>query len=170
MDEPIEDLYFKWLCSKVLPRNSRDYYSLMEILYKTEFVWVVSADKHRAEDGIELRQDFLRETKADVVFDDDPCSIFEMLIAFSARASFQTDNPVRDWFWQFLSNLQLDQFRNLYDSDIPVIEDILYTFVWRIYKPNGHGGICPLNKTTKDQRDIELWYQLCEYFDDQGLF
>lgn len=170
MVEPIETLYFNWLCAKVLDRNSRSYSTLMEILFATEFVWIVPADKHRAADGEELRQDFLRRRHLRVpLLETTPCTVLEMLIAFSKRAEFQTDIPARNWFWTFLSNLGLDQFEEVSESDVPLIEDILHTFTWRIYEPNGYGGMFPLDHTNNDQREIEIWYQFCEYLAVKGL-
>lgn len=170
MNEPIENSYFNWLCAKVLGRNTRDYELLMEILFKTEFVWVVSADEHRVSDGLELRREFLKKiglhsNKLNAM----PCSIFEVLVAFSNRASFQTDIPAKDWFWEFLRNLKLDEFKTVSDSDISLIEDILYTFTWRVYEPTGHGGLFPLEHTDHDQREIEIWYQFCAYVISRGL-
>jgi hypothetical protein len=171
MVEPIENTYFRWLCAKVLDSDSINYRTLMLILYKTEFVWVVSADRHRIDDGIELRQDFLRETfiKRDILWLEEPCSILEILIAFAKRAQFQTDIPVRDWFWEMMTNLQLDECRQVSDSAVPVIEHILYTFIWRTYEQNGYGGLFPLRRTENDQTKIEIWYQWCEYVEERGI-
>lgn len=171
MTEPIEDLYFDWLCAKVLEERTRSYRRLLGVMYRTEFVWVVPADKHRVADGIELRNVFLKETNVqmtDLPWNQ-PCSIFEMLVAFSGRASFQTDMPEKDWFWIFMSNLKLDKVRRVTSGTMRKIEEILYTFVWRIYEPNGLGGLFPMNRTEKDQREVELWYQLHEWIDEQGL-
>lgn len=171
--EPIENEYFNWLCAKVLNGTTRSYYTLLGILYSTEFIWVqnVPGDKNRLEDGLELRQDFLREAflKRDSVWEGQPCSVFEVLLAFANRASFQTDIPVRDWFWKFMANLHLDQFRQVTDSDIPIIDFILNTFIWRTYDEYGNGGLFPLSQTHNDQRELELWFQFFEYTYDRGL-
>lgn len=172
MGEPIESEYFNWLCAKVLELGNPNYYDLLVILHITEFVWVIPADRNRAEDGFELREDFLRETgvEQDEAWVSQPCSIFEALIALSKRAVFQTDIPLRTWFWEFINNLKLDEFRRVSTSDAYEIEDILYTFIWRQYSSNGSGGVFPMCSTRKDQRKIELWYQFSEYVEDRGLF
>lgn len=172
MWEPIEIEYFNWLCAKVLDPDTRGYVSLMGMLFNTEFVWFVPADKHRAEDGIELRTDFYRETNRtrDPLLDGRACSIFEMFVAFAERAEFQTRSSEKAWFWEFIRNLGLDQFRNITDSDIPSIEEILYTFTWRIYDPSGAGGMFPMSQTQYDQREKEIWYQFFEYLEDRGLY
>lgn len=171
MREPLEHEYFNWLCAKVLNGNRHNYKALMQILYKTEFVWVISSDKNRAEDGVELRLDFMNETcsERDHIWEREPCSLLEFFIAFAKRASFQTDTPLNDWFWIFMANLQLDQFRHASDSDISIIEDTLTMFMWRTYSPNGVGGMFPMRYAQDDQREIEVWYQFFEYLDHEGL-
>lgn len=171
MSEPIEMLYFDWLCAKVLERNGERYQSLMKILFRTEFIWVVSADRHRVSDGLELREDFRldKELGNHAEFENMPCSVLEVLISFADRASFQTGKSARKWFWIFITNLALDPFEEVHDNDVPLIEEILYTFIWRIYPPNGEGGLFPMHQTRNDQREIEIWYQFCEYVEDRGL-
>lgn len=171
MSEPIEDEYFNWLSAKVLQTNGNMHLELLRILHATQFVWIISGDRNRAEDGIELRIDFLREThfKNEDVWYRQPCSVLEMLIGFSSRATFQTDIPERDWFWTFMTNLNLEQFRRVSKSDKPIIEDILNTFIWRTYDPSGHGGMFPMRWPKHDQREVEVWYQFCAFLEDQGL-
>ena len=172
MGEPLENLYFNWLCAKVVDSDIRNYHDLLVILHKTEFVWVVSADKHRADDGIELRIDFLRETQVerDAIWEAEPCSLLELFVAFAKRAKFQTSIPTRTWFWEFMNNLKLDDFRQVSERDSYIIDDILYTFIWRQYDPSGNGGLFPISRSKYDQRKIELWYQFSEYVEDRGLF
>lgn len=172
MREPIENEYFNWLCAKVLEVGANNFYDLLRILHTTEFVWVVPADRHRARDGVELREDFAMEVgiERDLEWEMAPCSMLEFFIAFAKRASFQTDMPVKDWFWEFLVNLKLDGYSRVFDSDRPVIEDILYNFIWRQYDPSGDGGMFPMMQTRNDQRKIEIWYQFSEYVQDRGLF
>lgn len=171
MNEPIEEAYFNWLCAKVLTVTVPIYWGLMRILHQKEFSWIVTGDKNRAADGVELRDDFFRETHLpmDESWYAQPCSIFEALLAFANRASFQMDEPARDWFWKFMTNLDLDEYRQVYEEDVPIIEDILDTFVWRTYEPSGHGGMFPMRWPQHDQREVEIWYQFCQYVDDQGL-
>lgn len=171
--EPIEDVYFSWLCAKVAVTIPNVYYQLMRILHQTEFVWVVPGDNNRAVDAQELRDDFLRETRwqNDLQWYEEPASIFEVLVAFAQRASFQTDMPVKEWFWIFLTNLGLNEYRQVQASDIPKIEEILGTFVWRTYDEDGrNGGLFPLHSAGRDQRKVELWFQFYDYLEDQGIF
>jgi hypothetical protein len=171
MGEPIENLYFNWLCAKVLDGGSSAYEQLMVILHRTEFVWLVPADRRRASEGKNLRDEFLTEANiaTDSVWEAEPCSILELLIAFAVRAAFQNEAPLKDWFWEFLHNLRLDEYHRVSKHDQFAIEDILEIFVWRQYEPNGVGGILPVYSSPNDQRKIELWYQLAEYITERGL-
>lgn len=175
MIEPIENLYFNWLCAKVTqtvrstPSLRHD--NLFRILHNTEFKWLLSGDDNRAADGVELRREFILE--ADIP--DNPewrnleCSVFEMLIAFSRRAEFETEISAKDWFWKFLNNLNLDDLNDATNFLIRDVEDVLLTLVWRQYKPDGFGGLFPLDNPTHDQTKVEIWYQFCEYLVDQEL-
>lgn len=174
MREPIESEYFNWLCAKVRKTSVRVYIDILRILHQTEFPWIVPGDKNRAEDGIELRTHFLREVNVDEdpsleSWLTEPCSVLEMLYGFAIRASFQTDIRVVDWFWTFLNNLGLDEFRQVSAEDEPIIQEILSTFVWRTYDDAGNGNIFPMRYPKHDQRQVEIWYQFCDYLEDQGM-
>jgi hypothetical protein len=174
MDEPLENLYFNWLCAKVLNLkpldNSVTYWELLRKLHRTEFVWVISGDDNRAEDGKELRREFILQAEVP----DDPewrtllgCSVLEMLIAFARRAEFQDETPLPVWFWEFLSNLELDKFSDQAGFDSEFVEMVLDDLIWRTYNPDGNGGLFPIKNPPQDQRDVEIWYQFCEYLVDQ---
>ena len=77
MTELLEDPYFEWLCAQVIRQEttpSLTYERLLATLHATEFVWLVSGDDNRAEDGVELRDPTERGHM--------PCSVLQMLIAF----------------------------------------------------------------------------------------
>lgn len=171
MSEPIDHEYFNWLCAKVQKTRAPIYRDLLWILYTTEFTWVVPEDKNRAEDGVELRSDFIRESMVELesLWFNQPCSVLEVLVAFANRASFNTAIPVRDWFWDFLDNLDLGEYRQVSLSDEVHIREKLHTFIWRTYDPSGYGGLFPMRWPKTDQRRVEIWYQFCEYLEDRGL-
>lgn len=170
-DEPIEDLYFNWLCAKVLPPHEANYRGLLMVLHRTEFTWIVIGDDNREADGIELRLNFLYETHfyKDRLWFDQPCSVLEMLIALCYHANFQTDIPLTEWFWLFIRNLWLEDYRRVSEDDIPAIQEILENFIHRNYQANGNGGLFPLLEPHRDQRKVEIWYQFCDYVQDRQL-
>lgn len=175
MNEPLENLYFNWLCAKVLrlenPTPSLRYDTLLRTLHNTEFVYTISGDDNRSEDGIELRTEFLLE--ADIPDHPEwramPCSLFEMLIAFARRAEFMTDVPAAQWFWEFMDNLDLRQYNDASGVSQDEIAEILFRLVWRQYRFDGHdGGLFPLDQPHEDQKNVEIWYQFAEYLIDQS--
>lgn len=172
MNEPLENVYFNWLCAKVIrvdvPTPSLTYWKLFRVLHSTEYVWLVSGDDNRAEDGLELRLEFLLESgiSDDSHWRDVGCSCLEMLIAFARRARFNAGETVPFWFWRFMENLQLADANDASEISPEEIEEILSNFVWRSYDNYGVGGLFPMNNPPKDQREVEVWYQFCEYLVD----
>lgn len=174
MDEPIEETYFNWLYTQVasvqVPTPSLTFWTLFRDLHATEFVWLVSGDDNRAEDGRDLRKEFLRES---FIPNENPawmhfeCSVLEMLIAFSRRAAFETDLSPREWFWIFMENLHLDGFNDAMPRVSEKVSEVMDRLVWRTYHPSGSGGMFPLRETSNDQTKVEIWYQFCEYLIDQ---
>lgn len=176
MNEAVESLYFNWLCSNVIDaRNTTDpsqtYWDLLKVLHGTEFVWVVPMDENRAEDGKDLRREFiiLANTPDDQEWRNHlGCSVLEMLVAFSRRAEHMTDIPAKTWFWEFLENLGLRECSDAVDMEKQDIVEALETFIWRTYEADGKGGLFPMYNPLHDQRQVEIWYQFCEYLEDHN--
>lgn len=92
--------------------------------------------------------------------------MLEMLVALSRWIAFEAGGDSRDWFWHMLSNIEIDQYNDrVYNREAEErIQKALNTVIWRIYNRNGTGGgLFPLKKAVRDQRDVELWYQLNTY-------
>lgn len=178
MDEPIEDVYFNWLYSKVasveVPTPSLTHWNLLRELHATEFVWLISGDDNRAADGVALRREFHRmiqlELDQELPWMMLGCSVLEMLIGFSRRASFQTDMPEREWFWIFLGNLRLADLNDAQEDFYIYVREVLDSFIWRTYRRNGDGGLFPLKAPKKNQKKVEIWYQFCEYLEQEEYF
>lgn len=175
MKAPLDELYFKWLygqVSSVKEKNpSRTYWNLFRHLYQKEFVWIIPNDDNRAEDGKELRYLFVEEQRIDPVDEDWyhlGCSILEFLIALSRRVAFETDDEALGWFWKLIENLELERFNDNVTYPKDEIEEILNTVMFRTYDRKGNGGLFPLKRASKDQRDVEIWYQVCEYIMELG--
>lgn len=175
MNEPIEEVYFNWLYSRVasvdVPTPSNSYWTLLRDLHATEFVWMVQGDDNRAEDGLDVRREFHNQVHMDR---NDPwmnenCSVLEMLIAFARTAEFNSLTDAREWFWIFLRNLGLDELCDAQTGISRRVSEVMDVFIWRTYRRNGRGGMFPIQRTTNDQRKVEIWYQFCEYLIDQDL-
>ena len=169
MDDQLEERYFQWLFAKVdtvYPlTHDRDLQTVLRILDAKEFVWLISGDDNRAEFGRGLRLDFL--TECVLISTDDwetaPCSVLEMLIAFADIVAFELDAPMSDCFWSFLDTLGLSGMSDTYGVDEVEVESILDTLIWRTYEYDGTGGLFPLKVPTRDQREVEIWYQFCAH-------
>jgi len=175
MNKVTNTLYFRWLCKQIENRGAHTYRKLFEILMEREFYWSVPNDDNRIEDGIKLREIFAQSHPPFLPDSSSlPCSILEMLIALSYRMenilSERTEGDrSRQWFWEMIHNLGLDQFHdeNFYMAKRNgVIDHILNTFMNRTYDRYGHGGLFPLKKTAKNSAKIEIWYQLMQYLDE----
>jgi hypothetical protein len=167
---PLDELYFTWLYSKVgsvkVANPSKTYWSLLKKLFTKEFVWIVANDDNRAEDGRDLRKEFM-EDEGIASVDDDwmrlGCSMLELLIALSRRLEFEAGNTPRYWFWVMMQNLLLDK----YSDDVPLpeseIDDILDAVIWRTYADDGTGGLFPVKHFGQPLPEMEIWYQMCLY-------
>jgi hypothetical protein len=173
-NEPLDELYFKFLYAQIGAIKSRNpmrtHWHLAKQLYTTEFLWFIPNDDNRAEDGKYLRHEFLEDIQYD---NPDPewmslgCSMLEMLVAMSRRLAFMGEGEPREWFWEILENAGIgmastsDQYYNRVLEK--GIDEVLSRIIWRTYSENGIGGLFPLPNSTRDQRKVELWYQMNAY-------
>lgn len=171
----LDDLYFEWLYKQVgVVRNrnpSKSHWSLTKQLYSKRFTWFVRNDGNRAEDGKDLRAEFIDQCDIqDVDYDwlTLDCSVLEVLIALSRRVAFESMDArmhPAEWFWTLMENIDLRKYTdNHYDrSALIKIDEALDRVLERTYRRNGDGGLFPLRNEHDDQRRIELWYQMSSY-------
>lgn len=176
MTKPLDELYFEWLYSQVaqveVKNLVRSHWRLLNILYRTEFVWIIANDDNRMEDGRDLRREFVEELELDRPDDEwmhIGCSMLEMCISLSRRLSFEDEEEKDtsvDWFWHLMANIGLRIFTDseLHDEQKEeYVSYILEEVIWRNYHYDGRGGLFPLRDPHEDQRGVELWYQLSSY-------
>lgn len=166
---PVDELYLAWLAEQVEHqslRRPRAYWSLLQQLYRKEFVWFIPNDDNRAEDGKLLRFEFITG-RCPLDVDQDwmslGCSMLELLVGLSRRLSFDTEMGASDWFWILLRNIGLAECWDSPAYPSHQIDQILERVIWRTYDPDGVGGLFPLRRPNGDQRKVELWYQLSAY-------
>jgi hypothetical protein len=140
---------------------------LAKKLYRTSFIWVHPNDDNRAADGRALRRAFIDECcieDIEVNWLAIECSVLEMFIALADKTAFDSQGTMGDWFWKFITNLDIKYPDAEYTLDCDLeVERVLERFMYRKYRPNGVGGIFPLTSSRKDQRREELWYQMSAY-------
>ena len=167
---PLDERYFSWLYNKVASvgerRPSKTYWSLFFVLYTTPFEWFVPNDHNRAADGTNLRLEYLNDEDANELWISEDCSMFEMLIGLARRINFVIQEPTDDCFWLLLRNLGIG--KDLTDDvftevDEEIVLDIVRTVIERTYDYDGTGGLFPLRNPSRDQRGVEIWYQMSAY-------
>lgn len=175
MNVPLDELYFRWLYDQVGSAENtnpeQSHWDLLRELYKKEFVWIIGNDDNRAEDGRDLRHEFLDQKRIvshDEYWNRCGCSIFELMIALARRLTFEAGRDTEIWFWMLVENLGLFDYNDCRPIPTEKIDDILDTLIWRTYKEDGRGGLFPLRDAEEDQRDVEIWYQLQSYLLEHG--
>lgn len=171
---PLDEHYFQWLYSLVAPTRvtnpTQSYVKVLRIIHSTEFLWFIPNDDNRAQDGKELRPEFLEAEGIDGVDDEwmnRPCSMLELMIGLSRRLSFEGEGEPAAWFWTLMENLELERYNDKAIFPEEVIEKTLKDVIFRTYDPDGRGGFFPLEAPEKDQRKVELWYQFNAYLIEQ---
>ena len=62
-----------------------------------------------------------------------------------------------------LTNLSLSGVDDASGVSPEEILDVIEYFNLRQYTPSGDGGLFPLNNPTRDQTELEIWDQFCDY-------
>lgn len=167
--------YFEWLTSQIeIPEsNHHTYNELFGRMYEIEFVWHISGDGNRVQDGLDLRTQFMNQTRRRRSLDIDTiihkgASVLEVLIALSIRTAFIAGGPPEIWAWQLIENLHLERaFDPFTDGKANRVDDTLEALIWRTYQRNGEGGFFPLSsEALSDQTKIEIWDQMNIYVNE----
>ena len=157
------DDYYIWLCDLVDLETHSGYSKLISFLYDTEFVWSVAKDSNRAEDGKQLRYDYIDYYNEFRLVDyesmswtDEPCSLLEMLIALARRTRIdlmpEFDISTSDWFWIFIKNLGFYG----YDDRCEFYEK----FVTLFQKKVSHFGFCDTFLEKRAFLGADIWQKL----------
>ena len=163
------DKYHEWLLEFVradLPEHRR-YKRVLKFLDEKPFSYILLMDKNREADGYELRCEFMEETGLGVT---GPVSCMEVLCALSRRIEMEImGEPGNDhfekWFWVMFKNLELDEYTD--DTfDRYKVNEILDKWLQRRFKTNGKGSIFLTSKTDIDQREVDMWYQMQRYLNE----
>ena len=163
--------YFNYLCRLV--GGGKDYSKLLSKLHEIEFYSLIPNDDNRGEDGKQLRNNYINEEgpQALLLSDLNECTVLEMFIGLSFRLEFESmssqwEKTPKEWFWILLDNIGLKSYNDIFYEQVNAqneITEIVSIFLDRQYKRDGNGGLFPLKNPRKDQRRIEIWYQMSAY-------
>jgi hypothetical protein len=181
LSEPLDEQYFNWLYRRVRPDNLKTplagYEMVCGEMHRIVFDDRVPNDDNRSADGKELRREFIEEQQDLKVHDcrewlSLDASIFEMIVALCDRCEFIAPLTVKIWFEIFLNNLGLCDYRDneLALKNRPKVRHALRKLNSRTYKGNGVGGLFPLKNPSQDQRNVEIWYQMAKYLDENHMY
>lgn len=170
--------YFEWMVQLVCKENHSkrlSYRKLLMYLHAIDFTYILSMDRNRSEDGVDLRYQFgyerqYSESMITAYLDDMPCSVLEMMVALALRceSDIMNDPEVGDrtsrWFWNMVSSLGLSSMTDT-RFDRAHIKGVIRRFLNREYDRNGAGGLFTIERCANDLRTAEIWYQMCWYLD-----
>lgn len=165
--------YRDWLYNIILLEDYCDCYEmLLDYLFDRRFTWSVEHDDNRAEDGFQLRQDFMveRGIDPDIWFDEQDrelpqrCSMLEMMIALAQRCEDVLYDPEYGdrtalWFWDMIWNLRLDRMDDDHFDEL-TCDICINQLLDRMYNRDGEGGLFPCKDGDIDMTKAEIWYQM----------
>ena len=166
--------YYTWLCKKIDIDNHKEYSRLIRYLRSKDFYYSVANDGNRAEDGKHLRKEYLNSGKflSTDIWEDEPCSILEMMIALSRRISCDImpdfGYDISYWFWQMIANLGLDSYKND-DFRASEVDEIVKNWLDRSYQKilkTGKNLVKSGNFSKKFVESTEIWYQVMAWLDE----
>lgn len=168
----LDERYLTWIHRQLEPttqRNpARSHWRLIQQLYQTEFTWFIPNDDNRLYDGLDIRQEFVDAKENGNVpggWLSEPCSFLEMLVGVSRRMAYESELEVDYWFWRLMENMNLRIYVDeYYDDEVrSLVDDIVAGVINRTFRADGSEGIFPLRQPHKDQREVEIWYQMSQY-------
>ena len=169
----LHEEYFEWIYQLI---EGKGYRKTLEHLYNVPFYAIMPLDDNRLRDGINLAYKFANECgypdeEIEYNLDMNICSVLEVMVGLAVRIedTLMADEDFGDrtimWFWIMMKSLGLyGMTDDKYDHRR--VQDVIIRFLEREYEPNGRGGLFTIHNTTKDLRDIEIWYQMCMFFDN----
>lgn len=168
----ITNEYFGWISERVRdPADGFD--SLMNVLFKCEFIPPTYMDGNRAIDGVNLRHQFADDRGYSRMLIDEvfsprgtpiPASMLEVMAALAIRCERTMSDPAygdrtKVWFYTMIESMELENMRGEHFSERRV-RTVIRRFLNRKYEPDGRGSLFWVPGIQRDMRKYELWYQM----------
>jgi len=186
----IQELYLRWLEEFVVASNykGKSYIKLCNLLMKLPFIWSpeIPLDENRKYDVQSLLRDLYIQSQSDwyrleedeiLDFPNVPVSFLELIISLAMRIDMDFMREVNDvdnsrvYFWVIIKNLGFLKY-----DDESWTEDSIIEIVNRVnivqdrkYDFNGNGGLFPLKEAKNDQRNVQIWNQLCNFVNEKFM-
>ena len=175
----IKQDYFQWLCEMVHSDGpSQSYGMLLKLLHGIPFLAVLTQDLNRADDGIRLRHEY--EMYHFLGGDDYELekmrpTVLEVLIGLAYRMEDIMYDPEEGdqtifRFWQLIANLGFEGYTDDAFADrqwsTPMVRKRIEKWMNREFCRNGVGSPFPLKHCRRDQRRVELLYQMNYYLEE----
>lgn len=186
----LSQLYLKWLLRLINADNykGKSYIKLCSLLNKVPFEPVIKLDENRLSDVQSLLRETYIQSQSDWYrlneqFDEImelpkcPVSFLELIISLAMRIDLDfmreingIDNT-RIYFWILVRNLGILEFDDEHWGEDAIISIVnrLNIVQDRKYDFNGNGGLFPLEHAEMDQRNVQIWNQLCQFVNQRFL-
>lgn len=186
--DSLSELYLDWLLMLINADNykGKSYIKLCSLLNKIPFKPVLKLDENRSADVKSLLRETYIQSKSDwyrlqddeiMKFPDEPISFLELIISLAMRIDLdfmreinQIDNT-RIYFWVLVRNLGILEYddENWGEDAIISVVNRLNVVQDRKYDFDGNGGLFPLENAEMDQRNVQIWNQLCQFVSQKFL-
>lgn len=168
--------YLDWLCDIIGLYSSEyeDYTSLIKYLYTYQFRYCIMDDSNREKDAnnllyLKYMNEFGLPYDIERIHDRE-VSVLEVLIALSVRIERDVMGEPGEyddarWFWTMLDNLGfMDCTNDVFDEELT--DYILSKWLDREFAYNGNGSPFPLKHPNRNQKNVEIWYQMHGYMNE----
>lgn len=178
----LQELYSDWM-RKFVFRNARErehYGYLLDALDASMFYFSIPMDENRMTDGIDLRYRFAYENGYDnhevenALRHNSSCSMLEMMVALSIKGDehilydFDTGGRADYIFKIMLESLEFENMTN--DRFDPgYVEMKINNLLNHNYDYNGYGGLFVVKNPRRDMREVDIWYQMNWYIQDNTI-
>ena len=184
----LSELYLEWLLRLINADNykGKSYIKLCSLLNKIPFKPIIELDKNREYDVQSLLRETYTQSQSEwyrlendeiISFPKMPVSFLELIISLAMRIDLDfmreingIDNT-RIYFWILVRNLGILEYDDEHWGEDAIISIVnrLNIVQDRKYDFDGKGGLFPLENAEVDQRNVQIWNQLCQFVSQKFL-